>query len=200
MRLILRRHWMTILRHAFWFMVQMILPVGVAVAVILMTEVTIDVESITFILVILGLSLYYLFVLLFFYADLIDYHLDIWVVTDRRLISIEQIGLFNRVVAQQPIEKIQDVTQEVKGKLQTLLDYGNVHIQTAGEQQRFVFEEVPKPDLVAKLILKTHDAALHADDIRRAQLYHSVQIQQPTVTPPPLNPTIHPTPQQKISP
>ena len=45
-------------------------------------------------------------------------------------------------------------TAEVKGVLHTLLDYGNVHVQTAGEVERFHFEDIPNPNGVAKMILE----------------------------------------------
>ena len=33
-----------------------------------------------------------------------------------------------------------------------MLDFGTVHIQTAGEQARFIFKQVPKPYNVARKI------------------------------------------------
>lgn len=168
---VMRRHWIRLFGHAVWFFVQTLIPIVAAILLIFFTTFRLDYGSAGFILSVLGVSLYYLFVTLFFFADLVDYHLDIWVVTDKRVVSIEQRGLFHRVVAEQPILKVQDVTHEVKGQLQTMLDFGNVHIQTAGEQERFVFEDVPHPDLVAKLILKTHEESIHTHDLKRAQLF-----------------------------
>jgi hypothetical protein len=42
-------------------------------------------------------------------------------------------------------QKIQDVTTEVEGFLPTLLDFGEVFVQTAGERARFLFHNVPSP-------------------------------------------------------
>lgn len=168
---LMRRHWIRLFDHALWFVTQVIIPLVGLTLLYFFTDIRIEVGSLPYILTVFGLSLYYLFIVLFYFADLVDYHLDIWVITDKRLVSIEQMGLFHRVVAEQPVLKVQDVTHETKGKLQTMLDFGNVHIQTAGEQERFIFEDVPHPDRVAKLILETHEQAIHAGDVRRVGLY-----------------------------
>ena len=36
----------------------------------------------------------------------------------------------------------------------TLLSYGNIFIQTAGEKERFDFEQVPHPDQIRDQIIK----------------------------------------------
>lgn len=177
---LLRRHWIRLFDHAVWFIIQVLIPLIGVTLLWLFTDIRVEPESVLYIACVLSLSLYYLFIVLFFFADLVGYHLDIWVVTDRRLVSIEQLSLFHRIVSEQPILKVQDVTHEVKGQLQTMLDFGNVHIQTAGEQERFIFEDVPHPDRVAKLILNTHEQAIHAGDVRRVGLYQP----NPPTTPP----------------
>ncbi len=112
------------------------------------------------ILMLLGLSVYYLSLWLFFAYTWVDYWLDLWIVTDERIINIEQVGLFNRVISEQRLLRVQDATSEVKGLFPTFLDYGYVYIQTAGERERFVFEQVPHPDLVKRLIVEAHEEAV----------------------------------------
>jgi uncharacterized membrane protein YdbT with pleckstrin-like domain len=103
-------------------------------------------------ILILGLSSYYLLVLLFFFHSWLDYYLDLWIITDRRVIDIEQKGLFSRKIAEHKLSRIQDVSSEVQGILPTLLHYGNVKIQTAGEEQLFIFEDVPHPRELSRKI------------------------------------------------
>jgi len=40
------------------------------------------------------------------------------------------------------------------GFLATMFNYGTVYIQTAGARQRFVFENIPEPRIVAKKIME----------------------------------------------
>lgn len=75
----------------------------------------------------------------------VDYFLDVWIVTNERILNIEQNQIFSRVVAEHELSKIQDVACEVHGMLPTFFNYGDVHIQTAAETQRFVFRQVPRP-------------------------------------------------------
>jgi len=50
--------------------------------------------------------------------------------------------------------RVQDVTTDVKGFFPTLLNYGDVFIQTAGERDRFDFECVPDPYAIKDLVMK----------------------------------------------
>lgn len=100
------------------------------------------------------LSVYYLYTWLFAFHSFVDYYLDVWVVTNRRIINIEQKSLFMRQSSEQKLYRIQDVTAELRGFFSTIFNYGTVYIQTAGEEQRFIFKQVPDPNGVARKINK----------------------------------------------
>lgn len=105
-------------------------------------------------LVILGASAFFLYAWLFLFQSFIDYYLDIWVVTNHRILSIEQTGLFNRTVSELRLYRVQDVTSSVKGIIPTLFNYGNVEIETASNEDHFVFEQIANPTHVAKTIME----------------------------------------------
>ncbi|WKZ26992.1 MAG: PH domain-containing protein [Candidatus Paceibacterota bacterium] len=84
------------------------------------------------------------------------YLLDVWIVTDHRVIDSQQFGLFRRTHAELNLGKIQDISVSVKGGMPTLLDYGDVEIQTAAADKKFLFEQVPHPHHVKDLIMKAH--------------------------------------------
>lgn len=101
--------------------------------------------------------------LIWVYAFLIwiDYYFDIWIVTSERIVNIEQKGLFLRTVSELKFAKVQDVTADVKGFFPTVLNYGDVHVQTAGEETRFFFRHVPDPYGLKNIIMdlqKQHEA------------------------------------------
>jgi len=104
-------------------------------------------------LIVLVSSFVFLFIWLFLFQSFMDYHLDIWVVTTQRIMNIKQLGLFSRRVSELRLYRIQDVTATVTGVFHTLFDYGDVEIQTAGEQERFNVEDIPRPNDVTKSIL-----------------------------------------------
>jgi uncharacterized membrane protein YdbT with pleckstrin-like domain len=95
-----------------------------------------------------------------------DYYLDIWIVTNRKLVSIDQIGLFNREISTLRMERIQDVTFSINGIVATLLNFGDIHVQTAAEEREFVMRGIAHPDRVKRLILTHIDSV--ADDTKRA--------------------------------
>ncbi len=102
----------------------------------------------------LFLSLYYFFTLTFFFRAWLDYYLDIWIITSERIVNIEQKNLFARKISAFRLNRVQDVTADVKGVLPTLFHYGDVHIQTAGAKQEFIFKQIGDPYTITKIIIK----------------------------------------------
>ena len=70
-----------------------------------------------------------------FFIKWTDYYLDVFILTDRRVIYITQKGLFSRRIATSRLDRVQDVSAEVTGMMPTFLNYGDVHVQTAGEEK-----------------------------------------------------------------
>ena len=97
---------------------------------------------------------YFLNVLLFGLATFVDYYLDSWIVTSSRLIDIQQDGLFSRTVAELELARVQDAASDIRGILPSLLNYGNVHVQTAGEKERFAFEQVSRPERIRRELMQ----------------------------------------------
>ncbi len=89
-----------------------------------------------------------------------NYYLDVWIVTSKRILDIEQHGLFSRDMSEFRLDRIQDVTIEVKGILPTLLRFGDIHVQTAGEAREFIIRSIPHPYRVRDIIIKEHDRAV----------------------------------------
>lgn len=92
----------------------------------------------------LALSLFIIFVL---------YYLNIHIVTEMRVVDVDQVGLFKHQVSILNIGQIEDVTSETSGILGTLFDFGTVFIQTAGARERFELDNVPHPGQLSKIII-----------------------------------------------
>lgn len=151
--LLLRRHYLILLsKLAFWATVAILPPIFY-----LLFKDTLVLKSLfgnQYLepITMLFISTYYLYVWLFAFHSFVDYYLDVWVVTSHRIINMEQKGLFARSVSEQKLFRVQDVTAELKGVFSTLFDFGTVYIQTAGEEPRFTFKQIPNPNRVAKKI------------------------------------------------
>lgn len=155
--LFVRRHWFVLVRQVVLFGGLALVPLAAQFGLNRVAPgLLADSQSLGGVFVRLLFDLFWLFLLLLTFAHWIDYYLDYWVVTDRRVVSIEQSGLFSRTVAQLNLSRVQDATAEVHGVLPTFLHYGNAFIQSAGEETRFVFEEVPNPNKVVALVMELH--------------------------------------------
>ncbi len=84
-----------------------------------------------------------------------DYYLDVWFVTNFRVMAIEQRGMFNRKISVFRFDQIQDVTVEVAGILGTLINFGTIRVQTASEDM-FVMRGVAKPERLKERIMEQH--------------------------------------------
>jgi hypothetical protein len=89
------------------------------------------------------------------------YYLDLWVITDRRIIVTEQIHFFNRSVAIFRLERLQDIEFSINGLVQTFFNYGTLNAQTAGHNEaNFSSPGMPDPDDLQATIQKAMDARL----------------------------------------
>lgn len=77
-----------------------------------------------------------------------EYNLDIWVVTTHRIFIVEQIGMFNREISSLTLDKIQDLTIEMNGFLPTMLKFGEILVETAGEHKNFKFLNAKNPEAI----------------------------------------------------
>ncbi|KKT81254.1 MAG: hypothetical protein A3B99_05160 [Candidatus Yanofskybacteria bacterium RIFCSPHIGHO2_02_FULL_44_12b] len=155
----IRRHWFVVFSHAFSMAVMALLPLGFYF-VFIRSASFLFIEGEPLYLVIAVESMWLLFVWLLFCKFWVDYYLDILVVTDKRIVDIEQIGFFNRRVSTVRLEKIQDITIAVRGILGSMLKFGEIRIQSAGEAREFLMKDVPNPYHIKETVLKLSDAAI----------------------------------------
>lgn len=82
------------------------------------------------------------------------YSLNVFIITSERIIDIDQTGFFSRTVSETTYDKIQDVSYQLKGVMQTLLHFGDVIIQTAGQQVNLELNAVKDPEKIQQIIIQ----------------------------------------------
>jgi hypothetical protein len=107
-------------------------------------------------------SLWLMLLWVFFALLWTDYYLDMWVITNHRVIDIEQLGLFYRKVSSFRYNQIQDATVKVPGLLATLIGFGTVELRTASNET-FRFKGVAHPTALKERIMSEHHR-VHADN------------------------------------
>ncbi len=105
-----------------------------------------------------------LFLWIVFFVFWTNYYLDVLIITDQRLIDVEQISLFARESVSVPYENIEDVKVEVFGLIPSLFKFGNLHVQTAGETKEVLIKHLSRPHEAERLIAER----LHALRARAA--------------------------------
>lgn len=99
-------------------------------------------------------SAYLLFIWLLFFFSLLDYFLDVWIITNLRIVDVRQDGFFSRSISEVRLEWIQDISSEINGFLATVLKYGNVSVRTAGDHTPLFFQEISNPEHIRDLLME----------------------------------------------
>jgi Bacterial PH domain len=81
------------------------------------------------------------------------YYRNRWVVTSDSITQVSQTGLFSAQMSQLSMANLQDVTVVQDGILPTMMNYGVIRAETAGERSKFVFLYCPNPKYYAQQIL-----------------------------------------------
>jgi len=153
-----RRHFVTYIPTMLFFLLLMMVPLGLYFLIqnifpFLLTD------PVGYPLLTMLASIYYLSLMLFLYTSFIEFYLDLHIITNDRMVDIEQITLFARKIAEVDLYQIQDVSSEIRGFFPTIFKYGDVDVQTAGSVPKFSMKNVPQPHQLRRLILD-----LSADD------------------------------------
>ena len=93
--------------------------------------------------------------IVFMYVKWINHELDMYVITNSRIIWIEQIWFLNREVSQCALNDVQEVNSMTKGFLANMLNYWDLMIQTAWTLSNFRMEYVPKSLSISRKVLNT---------------------------------------------
>jgi len=147
--MIIRKHWFA---YVPFFTAALALAGGWVIVMSIIIANNVSLVGTVGMLIILGSSIYGLFSLYLFLYGFVDYYLDTYIITDQRIIDIAQNGLFSRKVSELYLNQIQDVSTDVSNVFGTMLHFGDIIIQTAGERTNFLFNTIGHPYRISKLI------------------------------------------------
>jgi Bacterial PH domain len=153
-----RKHWIVFFAQGFFLIVSAFLPlVGYEFLVHLVPlqlPTGVNISGIFPLLYILWI----LTLWIVFFVQWTSYYLDVWYITEKRIIDVEQKGFFDREVSSIRFDKVQDVSVEVRGIIATFLNFGNVEVQTASETGgSFSMRSAANPELIRKTVFTTHN-------------------------------------------
>lgn len=156
--LIKRRHSIVLLGMALYIAAMILLPLFSYVILSPLLKLSLGASVVNLLVFLAGL--YFLFFAAMAFYIVIDYYLDVWIITNQRILSIEQKGLFNRKVNEIRYERIQDITSDVSGFIPTYFRFGNISIQTAAENERMSLKQIPDPIETRRTIAEAYKKAV----------------------------------------
>lgn len=79
------------------------------------------------------------------------------ILTSKHLVQVKQNGLLDRSLSKFTLDELQDVKGSRTGLFATVLNYGDLMIETAGAKENFIFGPVADPLSTAELINDSHE-------------------------------------------
>lgn len=149
-RVFTRRHWLVLLLPVLGSLVLAILPFF---AILFGAQYIVRLNLTDWF--VLGWVIYIMCIWFGLFYRLTMHSLDVWIVTNQRVVDSVQLGLFRRKVSELPLESIQDVSVNTNGFIQSYFNFGNVEVQTGASELRFMFELVPRPIWVKDEIMRS---------------------------------------------
>lgn len=157
-----RRHWFVLVSQLFLFVIGALMPaLLLLLSPILLgdfTELNLSVykAELTYLY-----SIWLVFMWFGSFSIWTNYYLDLLILTDRRVILLNQKGFFRRNVASFRLERLQDMNVEINGIVATLLDYGTINVETAGHSdEEFRATGLPNPREIKAIIMRASDERL----------------------------------------
>lgn len=156
-----RKHWFILFARLFWVVVVALLPLLFAAGAPTALPAYADLAQSIFPLLLYCYGAWLVVCWMAGFAAWTDYYLDIWAITNKRLIAINQQGFFRRSVGSFRLDRLQDMNVEIQGIVPTLLNFGTLQAQTAGgSEEEFRATGLPRPRELKALILRASDEVI----------------------------------------
>ena len=145
--LILRKHWFVLA----WPFFKGVLMVVLAVFLLTIGKVTFYIfNSIYLTFLYLAWTVFWVNYLIYEY---LNWYRDRFIITNKRVVNIDQRSLFKRRVSEIELDRIQDISHEINGVMATSFGYGTVII-SSGSGDNIELREIPEPAAIQDIIYK----------------------------------------------
>lgn len=92
--------------------------------------------------------------ILWLIRNIIVWYWQVFIITDQRIIDIDQKGLFQKTVSDIPLTKIDDVFYQIKGIWQTITRIGNIYVTLIDSKTKIEITNIAQPAKIQQLILQ----------------------------------------------
>jgi hypothetical protein len=159
-----RKHWFVILAELFGTFVMLLIPFFILIGFLIFPDTlaafNISLSQYTAVIVFV-MAGWLILTLIAGFTIWTHYYLDLWIITDRRIILIDQLRFFNRNVSIFRLERLQDIEFSIKGLVATFFNFGTLNAQTASHlESNFRSAGLPDPRGLQAIIQKATDDRL----------------------------------------
>ncbi|MEN9921722.1 MAG: hypothetical protein RLZZ517_700 [Candidatus Parcubacteria bacterium] len=161
--MIVRRHWFAPIIQTMGVFFSLLVPLFVSSIVFALPN---NIEQLgnTSILIIIIFLGWFFIVWNIAFVIWTNHFLDVLVITNLHIIDIEQVGLWHRQISTVQLQKVQDISSKTEGIIASILNYGELEIQSAGSLTNFIVKGIQKPDLIRQK-MNQQISALHSSTI-----------------------------------
>lgn len=142
---VIKRHWIV------YVMIWVFFLVGVIITIILFSVLNFTTLSILINVV------FWMFFSIFLYIEWLNHELDMYVVSNNRVIWINQISFLNRAVSECNLWQVQEVNSKTSWLFANIFNYWTLTIQTAWNATTLMMDFAPDPMQTARKILNIVD-------------------------------------------
>jgi membrane protein YdbS with pleckstrin-like domain len=143
--MVIKRHWIVFVILWIYFVLAII--VSISLYVLLWFNALNHMLNIAF----------WLIFSLFLYIEWLNHELDMYIVSDNRIIWVEQITFLNRTVSECNLWQVQEVNSKTSGLFANILNYWTLSIQTAWNKTTLKMDFCPDSMQAARKVLNIVD-------------------------------------------
>jgi len=151
--LFVRKHWVKYLVVSIISVLLFSIPL-IAIIVFFSNKSEIDSMSVEIITVSIGI--YLLIVMALILQAFVDFYLDMFVITEDRIIFVRQNGFFNQQIDESHIAEISEVGVDIKGFINSVVGCGDVIVHMGNDEAILTIDDIQHPEKVAREITRLH--------------------------------------------
>ena len=96
--------------------------------------------------------LYYLLIFSYIFISFLHWFYNVFIVTTERVVDIDYSDIVVHNIAVTSLNHVQDVNYTQSGFIPTFFNYGDLFVQTAGDERNFEAYSIPKPREATQII------------------------------------------------
>jgi hypothetical protein len=101
--------------------------------------------------------------------------LNVYILTNQRLIQVKYKNFFNKEVLECPLKRILNISFAIKGLWQVLFQYGNIEVQVAGLPEAMKLKNLSHPSQIKDFLWQTH-ARYGSGQVEGSELAHEILV------------------------